>query len=305
LFDDRLVIISDYYHRKTNDLLVSRPVASTSGFGSVSDNVGNIVNRGFELTLETANIRADRTGGFEWTTNLNATWSRNKVTKLYGGQLFTTGVNGRGTSVVMEGQPLGMFYMRRFSGVDPATGDAIISDDPEIVGNPYPDVYGGMTNSFSLGAFDLSTFVQFSKGNDVFNMMRLFADDGGCGYDNKFADVLDRWTQAGDVTDVPRMSYDCESGADIISSRFIEDGSYLRIQDVTLGFRLPPRFLSAARMERARIYVSGSNLHTFTKYTGYNPDANSAGSSANIVAGTDFYTYPLARTFSFGIRAGW
>jgi TonB-linked SusC/RagA family outer membrane protein len=305
LFDDRVVIISDYYFRKTDDLLVSRPIASTSGFSSIADNVGNIENRGLELSVETANIRADRTGGFEWRTNLNATWSRNKVTELYRGEQFTTGVNGRGTSVVKKGEPLGMFYMLRFEGVDPLTGDAILSDDPEVVGNPYPDVYGGMTNSFTFGGFDLTAFVQFSKGNDVFNMMRLFADDGGCSYDNKFADILGRWKEEGDITDIPRMSYDCESGADVISSRFLEDGSYLRIQDVTLGFQLPPNLLSAARMERGRIYVSGSNLHTFTKYTGYNPDANSAGSSANVVAGTDFYTYPLARTFSIGISAGW
>jgi hypothetical protein len=227
------------------------------------------------------------------------------VTKLYGGQEFTTGVNGRPTSLVTEGQPLGMFYMRRFLGVDPQTGDAILSDDSEIVGNPYPDVYGGITNTFSFGGLELRGFLQFSKGNDIFNMMSLYADDGGCSYDNKFASTLKRWRQPGDITNVPRYSYNCNSGADVISSRFIEDGSYLRIQEITLGYRLPSQLLSAARMENARVYVSGNNLHTFTKYSGYNPDANSGGSGANIVAGTDFYTYPLARTFSFGISAGW
>lgn len=305
LFNDRVGITADYYVRKTDDLLVSRPVSATSGFTSVSDNIGNIENHGFELTLETVNMRPSAPGGFRWTSNLNATWNRNEVTKLYDGQLFTTGVNGRQTSIVTEGQPLGMFYMRRFDGVDPATGSAILSAAPEIVGNPYPDVFGGFTNSVTFGNFDLRAFLQFSQGNDVFNMMRLFADDGAYFYDNKFADVLDRWQQPGDITDTPRMSYNGRSGARVISSRFLEDGSYIRIQEVTFGYRLPPRLLAAANMADARIYISGNNLHTFTDYTGYNPDANSGGSGANVVAGTDFYTYPLARTFSVGVSAGW
>jgi TonB-linked SusC/RagA family outer membrane protein len=305
LFSRRVGVTADYYIRKTSDLLVRRAVPATSGYSTIAGNIGNIENRGFELTVETVNFQSDRAGGIRWTSNLNATWNRNEVTKLYEGQEFTTGVNGRQTSLVREGQPLGMFYMRRFLGVDPATGDALHTDDPEIVGNPYPDVFGGFTNNVSFGNFDVRAFLQFSQGNDVFNMMRLFADDGAWSYDNKFADVTRRWKQPGDITNVPRMSYNGVSGARIVSSRFIEDGSYVRIQDITLGYSLPDRFASVANMTRARVYISGSNLYTFTDYTGYNPDANSAGSGANIVGGTDFYTYPLARTFSFGVSAAW
>jgi TonB-linked SusC/RagA family outer membrane protein len=305
LFAGRIGVTADYYVRKTSDLLVRRAVPATSGYSTIAGNIGNIENRGFELALETVNLESPMFGGFRWTTNLNATWNRNEVTNLYGGQEFTTGVNGRQTSLVREGQPLGVFYMQRFEGVDPATGNAIHSAAPEIVGNPYPDVFGGFTNEISVGNFDVRGFLQYSFGNDVFNMMRLFADDGAWSYDNKFADVTRRWKQPGDITDVPRMSYNGTSGARVISSRFIEDGSYIRIQDVTVGYTLPSRFASLANMSRARIYVTGSNLYTFTDYTGYNPDANSAGSGANIVAGTDFYTYPLARTFSFGINAAW
>jgi hypothetical protein len=101
------------------------------------------------------------------------------------------------------------------------------------------------------------------------------------------------------------MSYDCVSGADVISSRFIEDGSYLRVQEVTLGYRVPARLSSVAKLDNARIYVSGRNLATFTKYSGYNPDVNSSGSDANVVMGTDYYAYPLPRTFTIGITAGW
>ena len=129
----------------------------------------------------------------------------------------------------------------------------------------------------ALKDFELNTFLQFSQGNDVFNMMRIFADDGACTYDNRFADVLRRWQKPGDITDVPRMSYDCVSGADAISSRFIEDGSYLRVGEITLGWRVPSKIAAKARLDNARLYVSGRNLATFTKYSGYNPRREQRG----------------------------
>jgi hypothetical protein len=205
--------------------------------------------------------------------------------------------------------------MYKFDGVDPATGDAIIRDldgdgktttaDQMIVGNPHPKFFGGLTNTFTFKAVELRSFLQFSKGNDVFNMMRIFTDDGGCSYDNKSTVIMDRWQKPGDITNTPRMSYDCVSGANLISSRFIEDGSYLRIGEVTLSYRLPASVASRLGMDNAKVSVSGRNLHTFTKYTGYNPDVNSAGSDANVVSGTDYYAYPLPRTLTFGISGGW
>jgi hypothetical protein len=194
------------------------------------------------------------------------------------------------------------------------TGDAIFRDvdgdgeltsaDKVIVGNPQPDFFGGLSNEFSLRGFSLRTFLQFSKGADIFNMMRLFTDDGGCTWDNMWAGSLDRWQKPGDITNMPRMSYDCTSGADEISSRFLEDGSYLRIQEVTLSYRLPESLLAPLRIANAEIFVSGHNLKTFTDYSGYNPDVNSAGATANIVMNTDYFAYPIARTFSIGIRGG-
>lgn len=315
LFEGRLGITADYYIRKTSDLLVQRPIPYTSGLSSVWDNVGNVENRGIDLGITTQNFRPENTGGFAWTTTLNLTRNRNEVTSLFDGQPFTTGINGRLTSRVAVGQPIGAFYMYKFEGVDPATGDAIFHDvngdgditsaDQMIVGNPQPDFFGGLANEFSLKGFSVRTFLQFSKGGDIFNMMRLFTDDGGCTWDNLTTSVLARWQKPGDVTDVPRMSYDCSSGADEISSRYIEDGSYLRIGEVTLSYDLPAGLLSRLNMSNAQIFVSGHNLHTFTDYTGYNPDVNSAGAASNIVSGTDYFAYPIARTFSIGIRGGW
>ena len=315
MFSGRVSLTGDYYVRRTSDLLVQRPIPSITGFTTYWGNIGNIENRGIDLGLNTTNLQLGGAGGFEWRSVLTMTFNRNKVTSLFNDQPFTTGINGRETSIAMVGKPLGSFFMYKFDGVDPQTGDAILRDldgdgdittaDRMIVGNPHPDYFGGLTNTFSLRNFELNTFLQFSQGNDVFNMMRIFADDGACSYDNKFTDVLRRWQKPGDITDVPRMSYDCAAGADVISSRFIEDGSYLRIQEVTLGYRVPTRLSSAAKLTNARLYVSGRNLATFTKYSGYNPDVNSAGSDANVVMGTDYYAYPLPRTFTIGITAGW
>jgi TonB-linked SusC/RagA family outer membrane protein len=315
MFNGRVSLTGDYYVRRTSDLLVQRPIPSITGFTTYWGNIGNIENRGIDLGLNTTNLQLGGAGGFEWRSTLTMTFNRNKVTSLFNDQPFTTGINGRETSIATVGKPLGSFFMYKFDGVDPQTGDAILRDldgdgdittaDRMIVGNPHPDYFGGLTNTFSLRNFELNTFLQFSQGNDVFNMMRIFADDGACSYDNKFTDVLRRWQKPGDVTDVPRMSYDCVSGADVISSRFIEDGSYLRVQEVTLGYRVPARLSSVAKLENARIYVSGRNLATFTKYSGYNPDVNSSGSDANVVMGTDYYAYPLPHTFTIGITAGW
>jgi TonB-linked SusC/RagA family outer membrane protein len=314
-FNGRVSLTADYYIRKTSDLLVQRPIPSTTGFTTYWGNIGNVENKGLDLGLNTTNIETGGANGFTWRTILTMTFNRNQVTSLFNGQPFTTGINGRETSIAQVGKPLGSFFMYKFDGVDPETGDAILRDidgdgelttaDRMIVGNPHPDYFGGLTNTFTLGNLELNTFLQFSQGNDVFNMMRIFADDGACTYDNKFTDVLRRWQKPGDVTDVPRMSYDCASGADVISSRFIENGSYLRVQEITLGWRVPSALASRARLDNARLYVSGRNLATFTKYSGYNPDVNSAGSDANVVMGTDYYAYPLARTFTLGITAGW
>jgi hypothetical protein len=135
--------------------------------------------------------------------------------------------------------------------------------------------------------------------------MRIFMDDGGYSYDNKSTVILNRWQKPGDITDVPRMSYDGTSGARMMSSRMIEDGSFVRLGEVTLGYRLPSRVAQSAHLSDARLFVSGRNLKTWTKYMGYNPDVNSAGSLSNVVMGVDYYAYPLARTFSVGITGGW
>jgi TonB-linked SusC/RagA family outer membrane protein len=317
VLNGRVSLIVDWYNRNTSDLLVQRPVPSTSGFTTIWGNLGGVRNRGVDLGLHTDNLVSADGRGLGWSSDLNVTWNRNVVTNLYNNQNSTFNVSSRITSVVAVGKPIGEFYLYKFLRVDPATGDAIFqkangsetnsptSADLTFAGSPQPDYYGGFTNTLTFRNFELRGFLQFSQGNKVFNMMRIFTDDAGYSYDNKTTHILNRWQQPGDITDEPRASFDGTSGGRFMSTRMVEDGSFIRLGEVTLGMRLPERLASAARMNNAKLFVSGRNLHTWTKYSGYNPDVNTGGTTSNVVMGVDYYAYPLARTFSVGISAGW
>lgn len=310
----RIGIIADYYRKKTDDLLVTRPITATSGFTDVYANIGNIENSGYELQVNTEILRPSTTDGLRWNSDFNIAWNRNEVTALYKNEPFNSGI--RSVNRVEVGHPLGAFQLLRYLGVDPQTGNAIYDDidgdgsittaDRTIVGNPHPRYFGGFSNSISWKGVEARAFIQFSQGASVFNAIRIFADDGGYYFDNKLKDSYDkRWRQPGDVAEQPRLSYDGVSGAREVSSRFVEDASYVRLQDVTVSYKLPARLVFGSRMDDARVFVSGRNLKTWTDYTGFNPDVNSNGASANISLGTDFYAYPLARSISFGISTSW
>lgn len=306
LFNDRVTLTADYYDKQTKDLLLSRPLAPTSGFSSITENVGRVENKGIELSLATQNF----VGDFSWNTQFNISGNRNKVLELYNGQPIDD--IGRGGNRIMEGQPIGIFYSYKSLGVDPSTGDIVFADtnfdgvitseDRTIVGNPHPDFIYGLTNNFSYKGFDLSIFLQGSQGNDVFNGNRLFLESlqGG---DNQTTAILRRWRQPGDITDIPRATTDPVKAAQNkrVSSRFIEDGSYLRFKNVTLGYSLDSDMLGNGFFSSIRVYLSAQNLFTFTKYTGLDPEVNYRGDD-NSVIGTDFFTYPQAQTFTLGIN---
>jgi hypothetical protein len=170
------------------------------------------------------------------------------------------------------------------------------------VGNPNPKLTGGVTNNFTYGHFDLSVFLQFSYGNDVFHGSRLFLESlqGG---DNQLEDVTRRWRKPGDITDIPRATSDPVKAVENkrTSSRFIEDGSYLRIKNVTLGYTLPSDLTNKVRLSSLRVYAGVQNLFTFTRYTGLDPEVNYNGNDTQVV-GTDFFTFPQARTVTFGVN---
>lgn len=308
-FGGRVSVIADYYSKLTTDLLVQRPVTTTSGFASIWDNVGNLRNAGVEFQVTTQNVRAARAGNFDWTSDFNISANRNRITSLYQGQPFASGIGS--VNWVAVGQPIGTFYTLKFQGVDPETGDAIYDDldgdgaitsaDRQVVGNAQPRFYGGFRNALAWKGIDLNVFFQFTQGQRVFNLFRQYADDGGLNFDNKLAVVLNRWQKPGDITDQPRASTDNTSDAYRISSRYVEDASYVRLQDVTLGYRLPRALVGRSGVQDARIFVQGNNLKVWTKYLGFDPDVNSNGANTNTALGTDFYAYPRARTVSVGL----
>ena len=305
---ERFSILADWYRKETQDLLLDRPISATSGQTTVLQNIGSMENKGFELQLGGAILRP-APKGLRWDANFNIAWNHNKVLKLYENQPIPVG--GYDVGRIEVGHPMAAFYTLHFTGVDPATGDAVfedvnhdgvINDDDRVyVGSPHPKYWGGFTNDLSWGRFELRGFLQFVQGQTIFNAISVFANDGGYYYDNKFKRALNRWQQPGDVTNEPRASFDGTSGADLISSRMMEDGSYWRLQELTLGYNLPAYISNALQMKDARLYVSGRNLYTWTKYSGYSPDVNSAGSSTNTELSTEFYAYPSARSFMIGL----
>ncbi|HEY3405669.1 MAG TPA: SusC/RagA family TonB-linked outer membrane protein, partial [Ohtaekwangia sp.] len=306
LFENRLTLTADYYDKQTEDLLLSRPLPKSSGFSDVVENIGEMENKGVELSIGGNTML----GPVRWTSQLNWSFNRNKVLKLYNDQPIDD--LGRGGNRVMVGQPLGIFYNYRSLGVDPSTGDIVFQDsdvdgeitseDRVIIGNPNPDFIGGFTNTFSYKGFDLSIFLQFVYGNDVFNGSRLYLESlqGG---DNQVAAVTRRWREPGDITDIPRATADAEKAAanKRASSRFIEDGSYMRIKNVTLGYNFDSDMISKIRLSSLRLYVSAQNLYTFTNYTGLDPEVNYSGNDTSVI-GTDFFTFPQARAITFGVN---
>ena len=304
-FKDRITLTADYYNKQTKDLLLSRPLPSSSGFSSITENVGEVENKGFELSLSTQNLSEKQ---LTWSTTINFSVNRNKVLKLYNGQALDD--LGRGSNRIEEGEPIGIFYSYESLGVDPSTGDIVYKDvnvdgqittaDRTKIGNPHPDFIGGITNTLTYKGFDMSLFFQGSYGNDVFNGSRLFLESlqGG---DNQLAVVNNRWQNPGDITAIPDATSDPVRAASNkrVSSRFLEDGSYLRLKNITIGYRLNKDFLERKKISNFRIYVSSQNLFTFTKYTGLDPEVNYRGND-NAVIGTDFFTYPQARTYTIG-----
>lgn len=308
LFSDRISVLADYYVKNTSDLLISVQVPRSTGFASGIQNVGEIQNKGFEFELTTRNL----VGNFRWTTSLNMTFNRNKVVSLPEGDIY----GGLGNlNVAREGLPLGVFYGWQMVGVNPQTGmidfaraDGTVgppdfAEDKRVIGNPNPDFFGGITNTFLYKGFDLSINGQFTYGNDIFNY-NLFSILSGSGDSNNGStDWTRRWQQPGDITDVPRPTpSDLDNGT--VSSRFVEDGSFFRLRNITLGYTLPASVLERFKLKTLRIYATVQNAHVFTKYRGYDPEVSSSPGGANtgLVYGFDYGSYPQPRIFTGGIN---
>ncbi|MFP8489265.1 SusC/RagA family TonB-linked outer membrane protein [Gracilimonas sp. Q87] len=315
LFSDRIGGEIDYYVKKTDDLLLNVNVPATTGYTSQLRNVGELENKGFEFVINTQNT----TGAFRWNTNFNIAFNENKVTNL-GGQVITGGFLNR----AIEGEPIAVMFGKEYAGVDPDNGDALYylhtSDGKDysagttndysaandvVIGNPNPDFVGGLTNNFNYRNFDLGVLLQFVYGNDIYNGGGRYQSANGDFFDNQTVDQLNRWQEPGDITDIPEARLFGSNGSNP-SSRYISDGSYLRLKSVTLGYTLPQDLLSRLQLRDVRVYMTGVNLLTFTDYEGWDPEVNTDlyDLSNNLNIGNDFYSAPQARTISFGINIG-
>ena len=316
LFKNRISAEFSWYNKKTTDMLLAVPTPSPSGTTSVLGNIGEMENKGIELSLNTTNIAGKN---LKWTTNINIARNKNRVLKLDGEQKEILSTSSRFANAVIIGQPLGVFYGVKYAGVDPTNGDPIyfnpdnktttnVYDDAGkfIIGDPNPDWIGGINNTVSYKGLELSVLFQGVFGNQVQDGGGGFMSASGDWFDNQTRDQLKRWQNPGDITDVPqaRLNRWGDFDSPQMSTRYVYDASYVRLKNLTLAYNLPTSVANKLKISNARFYVSGVNLHTFTKYPGWDPEVNTDYRSGNVNQGSDFYAAPQIKSIVVGLTIG-
>ncbi|WP_170179804.1 SusC/RagA family TonB-linked outer membrane protein [Flavivirga rizhaonensis] len=327
LFKNRVAFTVDYFNSETEDLLLNVPIPVSSGFGSSLQNIGRIENKGWEFLVLTKNF----TGDFSWSTDFNITFTKNKILELGPeGDPIRSG-SGRGALFLNEiGGELGAFNVYKQIGIfqtqdevdnsatfprptfpgdikyQDTNGDGTISDaDRVVIGSNRPDYIWGLVNNFSYKNWDMSIVINGSQGNLVHNVQGAFVL-GLQGYMNQFASTLGRWKSASEPGDgrTPRATFDTTGNNSVAeTSRFVEDASFTRIQNITIGYNFPSTVTDKLKLNSLRCFFSGNNIATFTDYQGYNPEVSFAGGSA-LSGGADYGTYPLATRFTLGLKVG-
>jgi TonB-linked SusC/RagA family outer membrane protein len=327
-FDERVNLTLDAYIKNTNDMLVPQSVPVTSGYSDIYVpyiNAGKIQNKGVELVINTKNIQKGRVS---WTSDFVFSMNRNKVIDLNGDAPLITGGLGLNYNVsrIQEGYPVNVFYGFVQDGIfqtqseinnhavqvqgtsasnstspgdvrfKDLNNDGLITDaDRTFIGNPNPDFAASLNNTITYGNFSLNVYLQGVYGNDVFNANRLYTEAMSI-TTNQSVSVLDRWTAPGTSNTMPRAVYGDPNNNNRASSRYIEDGSYLRIKNVTLTYNLPEILFGKVIFDYAKVYMSGQNLFTFSNYSGFDPEVSTNGIDNNL--------YPLTRTISLGFNVG-
>lgn len=316
LLNNRISGEFSWYNKKTTDMLLAVPTPSTSGTTSVLGNIGEMENKGIEISLNSVNIS---TRDFKWTTSVNAARNKNKMLKLDGQQKEILPSDARFSNAVIIGQPIGVFYGVRYAGVDPANGDPLFYEQDGktktnvygdagkfIIGDPNPDWIAGISNTISWKGLELTFLFQGVFGNQVQDGAGGFMSASADWFDNQTRDQLKRWRKPGDITNVPeaRLNRFGDFDSPSMSTRYIYDASYVRLKNLTLGYNLPQNILSKARLSNVRIYVSAVNLLTFTKYPGWDPEVNTDYRAGNVNQGSDFYAAPQIKSVVFGLTVG-
>jgi hypothetical protein len=338
-FANRFTFIADYYNKRTSDLLLSVPVPTLTGYTTALQNIGEIENKGFEFTLISRNM----VGKFKWTTDLNFSTNQIKVLALGpdGSPIISRQATSASapTHITQIGSVPGSFFGYDVVGVyqndaevtkgpsiinangtiqsrpgnlkfrDVNNDGVITTADRTILGDPFPDFTYGITNNFSYNNFDFAFTLQGVHGFEVLNLGRRYYGNYA-GLYNVLRSASNGWRSESDpgdgMTPMIDRNFNNYAGSTVINnitSNFVEDGSFLRIRNITLGYNLPESVLRSLRVTNARFSLTVQNAYTFTKYEGYNPEVSAQGGSP-LVPGVDAGGYPLARSFNLGINIG-
>jgi TonB-dependent starch-binding outer membrane protein SusC len=311
---DRITGEIDYYDKNTRDLLLNVPVPATSGFDVQRQNIGRMQNYGFEFILNGSVVSKE---DFNWTASINFARNINRVRELAPGQESIPPESSRFLNGIFIGESIGVFYGPKYAGVDPDNGDALYYSNAEmtettndfnaaermVVGDPNPQFIGGITNNFSFGNFDASFLFQGVFGNQIFDGGGGFFAANGDWFDNSTRDQMARWQNPGDITMIPQARLGACNGCQA-SSRYLSDGSYVRLRTLSVGYSLPSNLISKLKISSARFYLIAQNLLTFTNYKGWDPEVNADYLASNVFQGNDFYSAPQAKTISLGLNVG-
>ena len=322
-FERRLLVTAEYYNKKTNDLLFSVPIPSFSGFQQQLENLGEIENKGYEFEVSSKNLVKE----LKWNSSFNLTLNRNKVLSLPNGGadiLFTNAPSFSGSvqnSILRVGEAVGSFYGFVYQGVY-QTGDKFIpggafettpggekfadlnkdgvldNTDRKVIGNPNPKAVWGLNNDFSWKGFNLNIFFQAITGGDMLNLAKMELNILS-GNTNATTDALQRWTPTNTNTNVPKAA---AGRSPRTSTRFVEDGSFVRLKNISFGYDFPTSLLKRFKISTARVFVSGQNLWTYTNYSGVDPEVAYQSSNTNL--GLDFGSYPNTISYTLGINLG-
>lgn len=315
LFDHRIQVTADYYVKNTKDLLNNVQLPPSAGYGSTVKNIGKIKNQGFEFQVDAFAINSK---DFKWNISGNISFNKNKVKELSGhqdipGTWYSLSWMGDYINLIREGQPFGIFYGYKENGYDEngnilyvnKAGENVLKaglkeEDKTYIGDPNPDFTYSFNSTLDYKDFSFSFFLQGVQGNDIYNLsMGTTNYDYGWGL-NTFKEVLyNHWTPETPNAKYPKIS---NKNTYVVSDRFVYNGSYIRLKNIELAYSIPTKKLGAAWISKAQIYVSAQNLFTITDYPWYDPDVNSRGGSTSVNQGIDHYSYPSAKSYTFGVR---
>jgi hypothetical protein len=315
IFNNRLSGTVEVYQRSSKDLLFSRPLAPSLGFGEIDANIGSLKNTGFEGQIQAVAIRNEN---IQWSINANFGHYTNKITELPQEEIISGNVGQLGsTKKLIVGSSVYDFYIREWAGIDPSNGKPLwykntySPDNPDLItgrtttsvfanadqyfqGSSLPDFYGGLSNTLAYKNFELSALISYSIGGKILDLDKVMLSHNGENFGRTWSsEILNRWTPENTETDVPRLST-VTTNWNGISSRFLYDASYARLRNVNLAYTLPLPLSNRLGLDRITVYGRGENLYTLFGVDGLDPE--------QAIDGVTFYRYPAQKTFTFGLN---